>query len=295
MSWVEERLRKSFIETIERMRSEKTLLERVVANRNEVEIIKEDDELQVPDELGTLAKISLIDENVSIVVNDATCDYKEVAVLDFMGVDSPYCSGKEMSWEAQLCRCSTLYPVLCCDAVQQKFYQHHKSRGNTLGTCRGIYVPNVIFHSKERYQFLSSLKQNAYVNIVGMAAPDLSRFNGKLSEEGQATLMEFRIDRAFAIAAAKGNECFVVGAWGCGEDKCDPSAVALTFYKCLQKWRPYFKEIIFALDKDMGGAVRVEREENWDYFKTMIEYMMKERGDSNVDGDKVTINGLQKG
>ena len=45
MSWVEERLRKSFIETIERMRSEKTLLERVVANRNEVEIIKEDDEL----------------------------------------------------------------------------------------------------------------------------------------------------------------------------------------------------------------------------------------------------------
>jgi len=247
--WAYRRLRKEFKTTIADLKVNKYLLGDVVANRKNTVLYKEEDiiPIQEPRE-ERKAKVSLKKKQATEAAYDLACSHAEIAVMDFMGTDSPYENGKEFTWEAELCRCTTLFPCLCSDLVQQKFYQHNKSRGNSLGSGRAIYIPEVQLFATESYRYPTRLPDEAFINVVGMAAPDMSRYQVEMDGSTLKEIFRKRIERSFEIAYANGSVAILTGAWGCGESQCPSDIVAAAYAEALKKWQYYFKEIVFTIN-----------------------------------------------
>jgi uncharacterized protein (TIGR02452 family) len=69
-------------------------------------------------------------------------------------------------------------------------------------------------------------------------------------------VLERRSAKILALASTRGCEALVLGAWGCGVFRNDPSMVAETFGKHLAAGRPFhgrFRTVLFAvLDRSEG-------------------------------------------
>lgn len=61
------------------------------------------------------------------------------------------------------------------------------------------------------------------------------------------TLLEKRIHRIFEIAAIKGNEVIILGAFGCGSFSNPPDVVAGAMKSEIEKFRNYFETIEMAV------------------------------------------------
>lgn len=266
--WTYRRLRKNFKTAISDMKTKPGLLKSVVLNRSNQVLYKEEEVIPIQTILeDKKAKIRLVDKQVSDVAYDLACIHSEVAVMNFMGTDSAYENGKDFTWEGELCRCTTLFPNLCTDLVQQKFYQHNKSRGNSLGSNRAIYIPEIELFRTEMYRMDYPVVEPCFINVIGMAAPDMSRYLVEMSGEALKEIIKVRIERAFQIAYSNGNQAFLTGAWGCGESKCAPDIVAKAYAEVLEKWQYYFKEIVFTIDSYESS---LENDEIYSQFKNKL-------------------------
>lgn len=162
--------------------------------------------------------------------------------------------------EESLCRCSTLYFCLKSEKMWDSFYLPHRKYGTPLHNDDCIYTTDVVVFKSDTAD--PKLLQDQYwyrVNVLTCAAPNLrerpsNEMNPgegdiavQISPEELRALHEKRLRRILSIAAAKGNEAIILGAFGCGAFLNDPEVVAQASKTVVNEFRQVFKKIEFAV------------------------------------------------
>lgn len=175
--------------------------------------------------------------------------------------------------EECLCRCSTLCPVLDQPRLRDAYYQPNRDAGNPLATDALVYTPDiVVFKSDMRYPKLMPQDEWRTVDVITCAAPNLrdnpyNRYNpqsGRPARIGADQLTAIHVSRArhiLTVAAAKGVDVMVMGAFGCGAFQNDPQVVATTVQQVAQECRERFDAIDFIIPA--GGNHDVFRRVFW--------------------------------
>lgn len=175
---------------------------------------------------------------------------KRVAVLNFASATNPG-GGVEDGAFAQeecLCRCSTLYPVLCKDEFIQNYYRFHRRRSDHFYTDACIYAPDVaIIKSDVEEPKRLPKKDWRPVDVITCAAPNLWFDPKGLSDEEQLRIHLKRGERIFQVAKANHVDVLVLGAFGCGAFRNNPKVVALAYRQLVEKYGKYFTAIEFAV------------------------------------------------
>lgn len=180
---------------------------------------------------------------------------KKVCVLNFASATNP---GGGVAWgstaqEECLCRISTLYEHLTQKTLWDRFYGPHRKMRDPLYNDDCIYTPDVVvFKTDEVNPFLLPPQRWWKVNVITCAAPNLrpDRDTGKVVKVSDKALLELHIQRArriLDIAAAKGNDVMILGAFGCGAFRNPPEVVAKAMKQVVEEYRSYFDTIEFAV------------------------------------------------
>lgn len=189
-------------------------------------------------------------------------DGLKTAVLNFASSTNPgggVVNGSSAQ-EESLCRCSTLYFCLKDQKMWDAFYLPHRKFGTPLHNDDCIYTPDVVVFKSDTGD--PKLLQEQYwyrVNVLTCAAPNLrerpsNEMNPgerdravKISSKDLQSLHEKRLRRILSIAAAKGNEAIILGAFGCGAFLNDPEVVAQASKTVVREFSHVFKKIEFAV------------------------------------------------
>ena len=182
---------------------------------------------------------------------------QKVAVLNFASSTSPG-GGVETGASAQeecLCRVSTLYPCLKTQMAWNKFYGPHRAAPNPLHNDDIIYTKDVVVLKDDDYHPLATPFS---VDVITCAAPNLrdipsnryNRHDGEAAHISPEKLLELHLSRARKIlsaAAANGAEVLILGAFGCGAFRNDPTVVAAAYQQALPQFLNHFKTVEFAV------------------------------------------------
>lgn len=176
-------------------------------------------------------------------------------VLNFASATNP---GGGVVWgstaqEECLCRCSTLYANLTARKLWRPFYEAHRAQNNPLYNDDCIYTPDaVVFKTDTRDPKL--LPQDAWwnENVITCAAPNLrtdrdGTVRVRISNDELYKLHIKRMRRILDIAAQKGNDAVILGAYGCGAFKNPPTVVATAMRQIIEEYRYHFRVIEFAV------------------------------------------------
>lgn len=182
---------------------------------------------------------------------------QKVAVLNFASSTSPgggVVTGASAQ-EESLCRVSTLYPCLKTQAAWEKFYAPHRAAPNPLHNDDLIYTQGVVVLKDDDYHPLPAPFR---VDVITCAAPNLrdtpsNRYNRNDGDAVHITpekLLELHLKRArkiLSVAAANGAEVLILGAFGCGAFRNDPTIVSTAYQQVLPQFLNHFKTIEFAV------------------------------------------------
>lgn len=196
-----------------------------------------------------------------------------VAVLNFANAFHPGGGVKSgaSAQEESLCRCSTLYPLLYRKYLKGRYYDYHSKLGDPRATDTVIYTEDVvIFKTDTALPEMMDKSDWVCVDVITCAAPDLrqkSNMHAALVGNGaamhHAELFGYHIRRAvhlLTVAAAKGADTLVLGAFGCGAFENDPAVVARAYKTALQEFQGVFRKIEFAV------YTSPDHEENYNAF-----------------------------
>lgn len=168
-----------------------------------------------------------------------------IAVLNFASYKNPggrFIDGSRAQEEA-LCHESTLYNVL--KEFDESYYKPNRDRlNNALYHSNLLYVPRVVFERDSIY---------AFSDVITCAAPNkgVAMRYGKVSKERYLETLRERIDAVLYSAYDNHVDTLILGAFGCGVFKNDPSDVAVIFKEFIDtKYNGVFKEIIFPIPQD---------------------------------------------
>lgn len=205
----------------------------------------------------------------------------KIAVMNFANAFHPG-GGVEKGSSAQeegLCRTSTLYPLINRKSLRDTYYKHnneHKNRyDNGKATDALIYTEGVVI-CKTDETFPKRMPKEAWVtvDVITIAAPDLrtkTNIHAPLVGNGtymnDAELFGYHVKRAIhmlTVAAAKGADTLVLGAFGCGAFENNPEVVARAYKVALQEFPKVFKRIEFAVYCPPTGS------RNYDVFKRVL-------------------------
>lgn len=184
---------------------------------------------------------------------------KKVAVLNFASATTPG-GGVEKGASAQeecLCRVSNLFLCLSDKSVWESFYQAHYNEGDNIHNDDIIYTPDVHVIKNDNYQDYTESDQ-FNVDVITCAAPNLrenpnNSFNVDAVEpviirpEELFRVHYKRAAKIMQVAASKGVEVLILGAFGCGAFRNDPVVVAKAYKEALKNFRYTFKEVEFAI------------------------------------------------
>lgn len=221
----------------------------------------------------------LFAEPTQIVVSkkrtfEAAMCYPEqaVCVLNFASWTNPgggVTRGSTAQEEA-LCRCSTLYCNLVSRDMWTAFYGPHRQRNDPFYNSDCIYTPDVvIFKTDTPFPETMTPKKWRKVNVISCAAPNLRRrreqnTGPQISANELRQLHIKRMRRILDIAAAKGNEVVVLGAFGCGAFMNPPEIVATALQQVANEYKNHFKVIEFAVYCPPGD------DRNYQVFRQVI-------------------------
>ena len=174
---------------------------------------------------------------------------KRVCVLNFASPRTPG-GGVTRGMGAQeecLCRISTLYPCLDTQALRNGFYNPHRESGDGLGTDDCIYTPGVtVFKADTPDCELLPEDQRWRTDVITCAAPDLRNVEG-LSDARLRRIVEKRVRRILDVAAEKGADPLILGAFGCGVFQNPPKVVAAAMRDALEDYSHCFETVEFAV------------------------------------------------
>lgn len=127
--------------------------------------------------------------------------------------------------EEDLCLCSNLFAGLS-DPSAQQFYQLGRSKGWQGPDC-ALLTRDVTFFQNAQGEHTPPL----LADVITCAAPNLS--SGAGTPEEAALIIEQRMAIVLAAFEASKAEALLLGAWGCGVFRNDPTLVAAAMLKAL--------------------------------------------------------------
>ena len=183
-----------------------------------------------------------------------------IAVLNFANAFRPG-GGVVKGASAQeecLCRCSTLYPLLNRQSLKKAYYEMHGALGSSKATDAVIYTEGVVvFKTDEDLPKKMDRKDWVFLDVLTCAAPDLrdkANVYFGLSDGGLSMTDEElyqchskRMKHILNVAASKGADTLVLGAFGCGAFKNDPNVVARAWKDALPRFTGVFRTVEFAI------------------------------------------------
>ncbi|MFI6063226.1 TIGR02452 family protein [Streptomyces sp. NPDC051286] len=182
----------------------------------------------------------------------------KVAVLNFASARNPgggYLNGAQAQEEA-LCRGSALYATLL---RAPDYYAHHRAERSAFYTDRVIHSPGVPVFRDDR----GSLLDIPYaVGFLTSPAPNAGVIRSRTPEDAPRipAALASRAERVLEVAAVRGYRRLVLGAWGCGVFRNDPTEVAGAFHALLTdggRFAGHFEQIVFGiLDRGPESATR---------------------------------------
>ena len=218
-----------------------------------------------------------------------------IAVLNFANAFHPGGVGAGASSQEEcLCRCSTLYPLLNRNYLLNNFYDYHEELGTDNASDTGVYIEGVVIcKTDEDLPQRMPEKDWVTVDVINAAAPDLNSYPRLLITESpvarptvegfnlpeffdnqpamsDAALFGYHVKRALhilTVAAAKGADILVTGAFGCGAFRNNPKVVAKAWRTALSVFPKVFERVEFAVfcaDEEM---------ENYRVFRDMFAYL----------------------
>lgn len=151
--------------------------------------------------------------------------------------------GGARAQEESLARSSGLYACLRGNPM----YDFHASQGDAMYSDYAIYSPNVPVFREDEGMLLDQPFLCSFITApAANAKVVLERNRGRRAELRQ--VMNRRIRKILAIAAAHGHQALVLGAWGCGVFGNDSQEVTELFRYALDyHFRGVFTKIIFAV------------------------------------------------
>ena len=180
---------------------------------------------------------------------------ERVVVLNFASARNPgggFLRGARAQ-EEDLCRCSGLYP---CQLTQPIYYEVNRAQRSMLYTDHLIYSPAVPWVSVKAGQLL---EEPFLASVITAPAPNAGE-HAQRAQGGQRTLLPVLRRRAgmvLAVARDQGHRALVLGAWGCGVFRNDPTLVAAAFGDWLEdaRFQGCFDHVTFAIySRDQADA-----------------------------------------
>lgn len=171
-----------------------------------------------------------------------------VLALNFASARNPgggFLSGAKAQ-EETLTRGSGLYPTLL---KHPEYYDHNRKNSSLLYSDYMIYSPEVPVFRNDAMEFL----ENSYtLSFITAPAPNRGAIEqNKTGEESKIeAVFKNRIGLLLALAASKGYHRLILGAWGCGAFRNNPTEVAGWFREQLinnPDFKGLFSEVHFAV------------------------------------------------
>ncbi len=159
--------------------------------------------------------------------------------------------------EEYLCRNSVLAQ---CIGEKREFYEYHREHRAPRYSDMMLYSPEVTVIRDD----FGNLCAPWPCSIITAAAPHLN--HGLVMPLTELHILwRQRTARVFDIALANRHDSLVLGAWGCGAFKNDPTMVAQAFGEVAEKYDGQFEVLLFAV-LDVGL-----RQGNFEPFEKQLQ------------------------
>jgi uncharacterized protein (TIGR02452 family) len=181
-----------------------------------------------------------------------------IAVLNFASARNAgggYLGGARAQ-EEDLCRNALLYP---CLLQAPDYYAAHRASPDLLYSHRVIWSPDVPVHRGDDGGLLAEPYPVSFLTSPAPNAGEALRRDPGAGDRIRRALHE-RAERVLAVAAHHAARQLVLGAWGCGVFRNDPSEVAEAFHAHLTTGGAFdgaFERVLFAVwDRSPDSANR---------------------------------------
>jgi uncharacterized protein (TIGR02452 family) len=163
--------------------------------------------------------------------------------------------GGSQAQEESLARSSALYP--CLTFVPQ-YYETNRACHSALYTDWMIWSPEVPFFRDDDGALLDEPVLASVITAPAPNAGAVARNQPRDLHLVEPTLRH-RAERVLQLAASRGVQTFVLGAWGCGVFRNDPRIVASVFADLVREGSSFanvFPRLVFAIyDTTSSGEV----------------------------------------
>jgi uncharacterized protein (TIGR02452 family) len=186
--------------------------------------------------------------------------FQKIGVLNFASAKNPgggFLSGAQAQ-EESLARSSGLYASLL---KYPEYYDFHRSNNSLLYSDRIIYSPSCpVFRTDDG----TLLEQPYLVDFITSPAPNAGAIlrNQPQNLQQIPEVLYERGAKILSLAAYNNCDALVLGAWGCGVFKNQPSLVAQMFVDFLLdegQFRGRFKSVLFSvLDATQSKSIFTE-------------------------------------
>lgn len=163
--------------------------------------------------------------------------------------------------EEDLARCSGLYA--CLNTQLSAYYAPNRAETTLLYTDHLVYSPRVPFFRQKNRDLLAKPYLASVITAPAPNAGQALRRDPGIGPLLDAALVR-RAGYVLALAAEKGHENLLLGAWGCGVFQNPPQRVAQVFHDLLSTtFRGVFRQVVFGVydpgkrQKTLGAFQRV--------------------------------------
>ena len=217
--------------------------------------VRPEEAVPAPPKGRARTRIEVTDETTLAAVRRLAGRGIAPGVLNFASARNPGGGflGGAQAQEESLARASGLYACL----RGRPMYDHHREFRDPFYTDWAIASPGVPVFRDDSGALLEEAHLASFVTCAAVnAGVVLEREPGRRSRI--APTMRNRIARVLAIFAVLECESIVLGAWGCGVFRCDPSMIAEEFRHALDgAFQGVFDEAVFAIvDERVGSPIR---------------------------------------
>jgi uncharacterized protein (TIGR02452 family) len=230
--------------------------------------------LYTPGELKNLSKtitldrkyntIFKVENTTTLAAAEAVKNEGRIIALNFASAKNPgggFLKGSQAQ-EESLARSSGLY--LCLQQAPD-YYKENRACRTCLYTDHMIYSPDVPVIRNDEGTLLSKPFLLSFLTAPAVNAGAVKR-NEPHNVPKIETMMRTRADYVLAVCADEGHKTLILGAWGCGVFKNEPTRIAEIFSGLLKdsgaKYCGVFEKVIFAvLDRSGQGIISAFEQE----------------------------------
>lgn len=202
-----------------------------------------------PNREGVPARISVTDETTLAAIQRlALTAGGHLGCLNFASARNPgggFLNGAQAQ-EESLARSSALY---ACQLSASPYYERNRQHRSTIYLDLAIFSPAVPFFRRDDGQLL---EQPVLASVITCPAPNAGAVQQNEPQRVAEILPALAKRAAFVleIAQTEGVRRLVLGAWGCGVFRNNPTAVADAFARLLKQPGEFahaFDEVMFAV------------------------------------------------